>query len=167
MVIWLLGLPGAGKTTLGVKLEQYLNEQEKSCCLIDGNIVRDFFNNDLGYSKEERILNMKRIMLSAYFLEKSNVIAIVCNISPFKSMRNFARNKFADYIEIYLSKPYESARMEPGKEKIYNQNETPVIGRDIPFEIPENYDLKLNTETETVNESFEKIINFLKKRRNL
>ena len=82
-------------------------------------------------------------------------------------MRNFARNKFADYIEIYLSKPYESARMEPGKEKIYNQNETPVIGRDIPFEIPENYDLKLNTETETVNESFEKIINFLKKRRNL
>jgi adenylylsulfate kinase len=163
MVIWLLGLPGAGKTTLGLKLEKYLKQKNLQCCLIDGNIVRDFFNNDLGYTKEERIINMKRIMLAAFLLEKNGIIPVVCNISPFKSMRDFARKKFNNYIEIYLAKPFHKAKEEITKREVYQQNQTPIVGREIPFEEPDSYNLKLYTHVETVEESFDKIIEYLKK----
>ena len=64
MVIWLIGISGAGKTTLGNKIHKYLSDKKLKSFIIDGDIVREFYNNDLGYSKEERISNIKRIMLS-------------------------------------------------------------------------------------------------------
>ena len=58
MVIWLIGISGAGKTTLGNMLQEYLKERNKKSFVIDGNIVRDFFENDLGYSREDRMANL-------------------------------------------------------------------------------------------------------------
>ena len=104
MVIWLLGISGAGKTTLGKELHTIFNQNNIKSFIIDGDIVRDFYNNDLGYSKSDRISNIKRIMLSAYVLEQNGIIPIVCNISPFEFLRDFARDKFDKYVEVYLKR---------------------------------------------------------------
>ena len=76
MVIWLIGISGAGKTTLGNKLHDYFKNNNTKSFIIDGDLVRNFYNNDLGYSKADRIANIKRIMLSAYTLEQE-IIPII------------------------------------------------------------------------------------------
>ena len=91
MVVWLIGISGAGKSTLGVKLKRYYESNNVKTFLLDGDIVRDFYDNDLGYSREDRIANIKRIMLSAYVLEQNGIVPIVCNISPFEHLRCFCR----------------------------------------------------------------------------
>ena len=70
--------------------------------MIDGDQVRGFFNSDLGYSKKNREENIKRIIYAAHVLEEANIIAIVCNISPFQNLRDLCRQKFKNYSEIYL-----------------------------------------------------------------
>ena len=104
MVIWLLGISGAGKSTLGNLLKQYFDRNAVKSFILDGDSVRNFFDNDLGFSVDERRQNIKRILLAAQALEQSGVIPIVCNISPFEDLRQFAREKFNDYVQIYLQK---------------------------------------------------------------
>src|SRR3990170_7012687 len=101
MVIWFIGISGAGKTTLGKKLQQYFDDARKKSFLIDGNLARSFFDNDLGYSKKDRVANIKRITFAAHVLGQSDVITIVCCISPFESLRELARKRIKDYNEIY------------------------------------------------------------------
>ena len=163
MVIWLIGISGAGKTTLGDKLNQYFDKKNKKTFIIDGDIVRNFYDNDLGYSKEDRIANIKRIMLSAYVLEKSGIIPIVCNISPFEFLRDFAREKFDDYHEIYLLKDLNIAKKNDVKE-IYkkNTNKTELIGIDTIFETPSKSNLTIEVDKEDIEESFQKIILYIR-----
>lgn len=132
--------------------------------MIDGDIVREFYDNDLGYSKEERISNIKRIMLSTYVLEKNNIIPIVCNISPFENLRDFARDKFDSYHEIYLNKNISIAK-ENDVKGIYKNNfkKTSLIGVDMKFEEPTKSNLTINVDSESEEISFEKIINYINK----
>ena len=102
MVIWLLGISGAGKSTLGNLLKKYFDRKAVKSFILDGDSVRNFFDNDLDFSADERRQNIKRILLAAHALEQSGVIPIVCNISPFEDLRQFAREKFNDYVQIYL-----------------------------------------------------------------
>lgn len=163
MIIWLMGISGSGKTTLGRRVKKYFDSIGKRSCLIDGDIVRNFYDNDLGYSKEERISNIKRIMLAAHLLEENNVVCIVCNILPFEELRKFARKKMKKYIEIYLKRSLNQCKADDVK-NVYkqNMNKTEIVGIDIEFEEPENSDLIIDTENEMEEQSFEKIINHLK-----
>lgn len=156
MVIWLLGISGAGKTTLGNKLKKYYNNKNIKSFIIDGDLVRDFYDNDLGYSIEERKSNIKRIMLSAYLLEKNNIIPIVCNISPFQSLRDFAKQKFDDYHEIYLKREIKTIS---NKNDVYDS--TNVVGVDLDFDEPLNANLIIYTSKQNVEDSLSEIINYL------
>ncbi len=162
MVIWLIGISGAGKTTLGNKIHNHYVKKNQKSFIIDGDIVRSFYNNDLGYTKEDRIANIKRIMLSAYVLEKNGIIPIVCNISPFENLRNFAREKFENYQEIYLKKNIQDAKSNDVKE-IYKNNlhKTDLVGIDMVFEEPQYSNLILEVDKETEEASFNKIISHL------
>lgn len=102
MVIWLIGISGAGKTTIGKRLEEHFNNLNIKNYLLDGDEVRDLFDRDLGYSDEEREANIKRIILGAYLLDKNDIIGIVCNIAPLEKLRALARTKIIGYNEIYL-----------------------------------------------------------------
>jgi len=165
MVIWLIGLSGSGKTTLGNKLKEHCDRLGQKSFIIDGNLVRDFFDNDLGYSKEDRVANIKRIMLSAHTLSQNGIIVIVCNISPFEELREFARKKIKDYTEIYLKRDVEAC-MRNDVIKMYQGNigKTEIVGIDLGFDEPKNSDLTVHTGEETVEESFQKIVNYLTNR---
>ena len=153
MLIWLLGISGSGKTTLAKELKKYFDSKNIKSYIIDGDLVRDFFDRDLGYSKKERIENIKRVMIAAKVLEDNGIIPIVANISPFEELREFARKKFNKYIEIYLKRDLEKI---DNKEDVYNDKN--VLGVDLEFEEPQKPDLIIDTGKNGIKESLEKII---------
>ena len=165
MVIWLLGISGAGKSTLGLRLKQYYDSKAVQSFILDGDIVRSFFDNDLGYSVDERRQNIKRILLAAHVLEQNGVIPIVCNISPFEELRAFARGKFDEYVQIYLQKSVSVAQGNDVK-NIYKDNisKTPIAGVDFAFDEPLVSELVIPVDSESVDASFSRIILFLAER---
>tara|TARA_B100000029_G_scaffold439696_1_gene456412 strand:- start:3327 stop:3833 length:507 start_codon:yes stop_codon:yes gene_type:complete len=162
MVVWLIGLSGAGKTTLGSKVKDLFDEQNIRSFVLDGDLVRNFFNNDLGYSEAERRQNIKRIMLAAAVLEKTDIVPIVCNISPFEDLREFARGSFDQYIQIYLRKDIQNAQQSDVK-NVYkdHQDKTPIVGLDLGFDEPQQSELVIDVDGDTVEESFNRIKNIL------
>lgn len=163
MVIWLIGISGAGKTTLGNKLKEYFDGLRKKSFIVDSHFIREFFENDLKYSKEDRVANVKRVILAANILNENGIIAIICNISPFEFLREFARRKIKDYNEIYLKKDLEICKKDD-VQKMYQNNigKTEIVGIDLKFDQPRNSDLIIDTGKENVEESSKKIINYLK-----
>jgi adenylylsulfate kinase len=166
MVIWLLGISGAGKSTLGELIKNHYDTNGVQSFVLDGDVVRTFFDNDLSYSIDERRQNIKRILLAAHVLEQNGVIPIVCNISPFEDLRQFARDKFSDYIQIYLEKSITIAKHNDVK-NIYSDNisKSPIVGIDMPFDEPKNNDLVIPVDHETVSASFARVISLLDERR--
>ena len=163
MIIWLIGISGSGKSTLGNLLFSQISKTGNKVRLIDGDIVRDFFNNDLGYSRKAREENIKRIIYGAYLLENENIITIVCNISPFQKLRYFCRNNFRQYIEIYLEKDYETAKINDVKGVYKNNKILPndIVGSDILFEDPVTCDLRISTDNCTIEHAMQQITVFL------
>ncbi len=141
MLIWLLGISGSGKTTIAQELKKHFDKTGIKSFIIDGDIVRDFYDNDLGYSKEDRVANIKRIMLSAYLLEKNGIIPIVANISPFEFLRDFARKKFDNYLEVYLKRDIQNII---NKDFVYKESKN-VVGVDMVFDEPTKPSLTLDT----------------------
>ena len=165
MVIWLLGISGAGKSTLGKRLKNYYDTKDVHSFILDGDVVRTFFDNDLSYSVVDRRQNIKRILLAAYVLEQNGVIPIVCNISPFEDLRQFARDTFHHYVQIYLEKSMPIAQQNDVK-NIYknNSSKTPIVGINLEFDEPLMSELVIPVDTETVDESFARIILLLNER---
>jgi adenylylsulfate kinase len=165
MVIWLLGISGAGKTTLGSKLLKYLKNKYKQCCIIDGDEVRSLFDNDLGYTAPDRENNIKRIILAAYMLDKCGIYTIVCNISPFERLRELCRSKIAGYNEIYLRKKIQNS-MENDVKNVYSNNlgKTEIVGVDLAFEEPKHPDMVLEVDNETEEESYLRIVSYIEAR---
>jgi len=159
MIIWLLGISGVGKTTLAKELKKYFNKKNIKSFIIDGDYVRDFFDRDLGYSEKERKENIKRVMIAAKVLEDNGIIPIVANISPFEELREFARKKFDDYIEIYLKRDLKEIK---NKDFVYSGKN--VVGVDLRFDEPKNADLVIDTGEVSVKEALEKIVSLLKEK---
>lgn len=162
MIIWLIGISGAGKTTIGRKLEIYFKESGKKCYLLDGDEVRDLFDRDLGYSDADREANIKRIILGAYLLDKNDIIGIICNIGPLEHLRQLARKKIAGYNEIYLKKDIKIS-MENDVKGIYKDNlgKTEIVGINATFDEPQTPDLVLEVDTMTVEESCQAVIDYI------
>ena len=167
MVIWIIGISGSGKSTLGNMLKKYFDEEGLDSQIIDGDVVRSFFNDDLGYGAEDREQNIKRILLASSLLESNGIVPIICNIGPFEHLRLFAREKFNNYIQIYLYKRMENAKKNDVK-NIYRDNVdvTPIVGIDLLFEEPEFNELVLKVDDESKEESLKKIINYLESVKN-
>lgn len=162
MILWLIGISGAGKTTIGRKLETYFQNRGQKCYLLDGDEVRNFFDGDLGYSESDREANIKRILLGAYLLDKNEIVGIICNISPFERLRKMARLKIAGYNEIYLKRDIQSSIRNDVKEMYKNNTgKTAIVGLDTIFEEPEHPNLVLDTEKLTEEETFQQIVDFV------
>lgn len=162
MIIWLIGISGAGKTTLGKNLERFYKDKGFKTYRLDGDEVRNLFDNDLGYTIEDRELNVKRIILGAYVLDQNDIIGIICNISPFQNLRDLARRKIAGYNEIYLEKDIQISIKDDVK-GIYKENmgKTDIIGLGQCFDEPTNCDLHIKVDEMTEDESFQMIKKYI------
>ncbi len=167
-IIWLTGISGAGKTTLGELLLADLKQANLQAVLLDGDVVRDFFEHDLGYERKDRIQNVKRIAFAAHLLSQNGITVIVANIAPFVEVRDFVRRKLgASYIQIYLRSSLETVSRRDVKGH-YQKNKagqlSHVIGVDDAYEVPRNPDLVVDTENIPVHQSHQTIFSYLSKK---
>jgi len=167
-VIWLTGPSGSGKTTLAFRLNKEFEARKIPVEVLDGDMVRDFFENDLGYSRAERIQNVKRIAFAAMMIAKNGTHAIVANIAPYYEVRDFIRRRIKNYLQVYCRASLTTlksrdvkghyARAEKGEMK-------EMVGLDDPYEIPRHPDLILETDRESVDQSFRRLVSFCEERK--
>ncbi len=106
-VVWFTGLSGAGKSTLAEALAPELRALGKRVELLDGDIVRTHFSKGLGFSREDRDLNVARIAFVAHLLARNGVVVLVAAISPFREARELARKTIGDFVEVHVAPPLE------------------------------------------------------------
>ena len=167
-VLWLTGLSGAGKSTVANQLKTRFDEHGIRSMILDGDEVRAFFENDLGYSEKDRTFNVKRIAFGAKLISDLGVHAIVANIAPYAEVRQFIRNKIPTYIEIYLDVSLEEARKRDVKGHYgkYDRGELKsVSGLDDRYDVPTSPHLVLKTAHESVGQSVQKIWNYLEEKK--
>ena len=165
-VIWLLGLSGCGKTTLAKGLQRALAEQHGiQAEILDGDAVRALDARPLGYSREDRMINIRRIIHMSKLLSRNNVATIVANISPYQELRALARTELPGYVEIHLDCPVEVCAQRDPKglyARAARGEDHHVIGVGEPFEPPLSPDLVVNTAGTTEAEALRRILGYLR-----
>ena len=161
-VLWFTGLSGSGKSTIAVGLEKKLTEMGKLCYRLDGDNLRHGLNSDLGFSKEEREENIRRVAEVAALFKDAGVITLVSFIAPYKKMREFARKVCGEqFYEIYVKASVGVCKSRDPK-GLYKKAEAGEIsdftGISAPYEEPENPDLILDTASVSVKEAVEKVL---------
>ncbi|MDC1539023.1 adenylyl-sulfate kinase [Pelagibacteraceae bacterium] len=161
--IWLTGISGSGKTTIGNALEQKLYHQRKLTYFIDADNIRLGINKDLGFSQNDRVENIRRIAEISKLMIDAGLIVIVATISPFQNERNFARSLFCkkEFYEIFVNTPLSVCQNRDSKnlyKKSAKDSSINKIGLGIGYEIPKNPDLIVSTEKEKVEEIADRIL---------
>jgi len=166
--LWFTGLSGAGKTTISRLLEGHLRERGSKLEILDGDIVRENLSKGLGFSKEDRDTNIRRIAFVADLLSRNGVPVITAAISPYKELRNEARELMGDrFIETFVNASVEvcAARDVKGLyEKAFAGEIKEFTGVSDPYEAPLDPEISLDTENESPEESAQKVIDYLEER---
>src|SRR5215467_4225997 len=110
VTIWFTGLPSAGKSTLAQAVEQRLKACGRSVEVLDGDVVRTHLSKGLGFSREDRDTNIKRIAFVCDLLTRNGVICIAAAISPYREARAWARRQIGNFVEVYVRCPLETCR---------------------------------------------------------
>lgn len=168
MVLWFTGLSGSGKSTVANAVEKVLHSQSKHTYILDGDNVRRGLNNDLDFSKEGREENIRRIGEVANLMVDAGLIVLTAFVSPFKADRDMVRKTVgADkFIEVFVDCPLEvcEQRDVKGLYKKARAGEIPdFTGITSPFEAPDQPDIHLHTDTETLEESVANVLQYLSK----
>jgi bifunctional enzyme CysN/CysC len=169
MVLWLTGLPAAGKTTLAGLLHRRLTAMGRKSYVLDGDVVRRGLSRDLGFSEADRAENVRRIAEVAKLMADAGLIAIVALISPYREERRKARALMPEgrFIEIFVDTPLEEAERRDPKglyRKARRGELTNFTGVDAPYEAPENPELRIATLSETPESGIERILAWLASR---
>ncbi|RMD96876.1 MAG: adenylyl-sulfate kinase [Calditrichaeota bacterium] len=159
--IWLTGLSGAGKSTISTHLVPLLKERGCKVEVLDGDIVRTNLSKGLGFSKEDRDTNIRRIGFVCHLLTRNGVFVIAAAISPYRSVREENRRLIKDFVEVYVKASLETC-IERDVKGLYKKALAGEIksftGVSDPYEPPENPELICDTEHESPAESAQKII---------
>src|SRR5437879_10460555 len=159
-VVWFTGLSGAGKSTLADALVPELRAKGKKVELLDGDIVRTHLSKGLGFSREDRDTNIKRIAFVASLLTRNDVVCISAAIAPYREAREWARREVGDFVEVYVKCPIEVCRQRDvkGLYKLVDEGKIKnFTGVDDPYEEPEHPELVIETDKESIEESVERI----------
>jgi adenylylsulfate kinase len=165
-VIWLTGLSGSGKSTIGHALEKRLFDSARLATVLDGDNVRHGLNSDLGFSPEDRDENIRRVGEVAALMARAGLVTIVTFISPYRDARNRARQAAGElpFFEVSVEAPFEEcARRDP--KGLYAKARAGQIknftGVDAPYEAPEQPELVLQTASQSVEECVEALVGML------
>jgi adenylylsulfate kinase len=168
VVLWFTGLSGSGKSTLAHALEEKLFQKGCRTFVLDGDNVRHGLNSNLDFSESDRAENIRRISEVSKLMLESGLIVMTAFISPFNKDRNEAKKLISndDFIEIYCKASLEICEARDVK-GLYKKARAGKIknytGIDSPYEVPENPDLIIDTDNETLDNAVFKILNFLEK----
>ena len=161
MVIWLCGLSGSGKTTIGSALFRMLKPLIPGLVIIDGDIIRDLFGNDLGFDLQSRLVQIGRIQRFVKFLNDQDLPVIVAALYSNDELLSRNRNLFKRYFEVYVKAPFEilEERDTKGLYKSIRLGEiVDVVGIDIAWSEPKHPDLVADTEKNSATEIASEII---------
>ena len=163
-VIWFTGLSGSGKTTIAHQVEETLLESGVPVEILDGDVVRENLSKGLGFSKEDRDINIRRIAFVAHLLQRNGVFVLTAAISPYRAIREEARAMIKDFVEVYAEAPLEVCE-ERDVKGLYAKARAGEIkgftGIDDPYEPPPRPEVTCKTDQETVEESAQKVIDKL------
>lgn len=161
VTLWFTGLSGAGKTTISKEVAQKLRSRDYKLEILDGDIVRQNLTKGLGFSKEDRDENIRRIGFVAHMLTRNGVIVIVSAISPYREVREEVRKRIGDFVEVYVNAPLEVCE-ERDVKGLYRRARAGEIkgftGIDDPYESPLNPDIECRTDLESLAESTDKVL---------
>jgi adenylyl-sulfate kinase len=159
-VVWLTGLSGAGKTTIAQDLSSRLRHEGWPVEVLDGDAVRELLGKGLGFSREDRDLNVRRIAFVAHLLSRNGVAVIVSAISPFRSTRDEARELLSRFVEVHVQCPIEELLRRDTKglyARAVRGEIANFTGISDPYEKPLAPEVVVRTDLESLDESVERI----------
>jgi len=163
--LWFTGLSQAGKTTLGDRIYKILKEKGIKVERLDGDIIRQSLSKDLGFSKEDREENIRRVGTLAKLFSQKGIAVVASFISPYRKQRKELRKKIPNFIEIFCNCPLELCEKRD-KKGLYQKARKGIIknftGISAPYQKPKNPEIELRTDKLTIEECVQKIINYLK-----
>lgn len=162
--LWFTGLSGAGKSTLAHALEAELRVRGSKVEILDGDVVRTHLSKGLGFSKEDRDTNIRRIGFVCHLLSRNGVAAISAAISPYRAIRDELRVQIGDFVEVFVSASLETCIQRDVKglyAKAIAGEIKEFTGVSDPYEEPLNPEVVVETDKETVEQSLTKILNYL------
>src|SRR3990172_3952069 len=155
-VVWFTGLSGAGKTTIAHQLEGVLRDRGMKVEVLDGDVVRTHLSKGLGFSKEDRDINIRRIGWVCHVLTRNEVAAIGAAISPYRAIRDENRKMIGRFVEVYCECPIPVLTKRDPKglyEKALRGEIKGFTGIDDPYEPPDKPEVLIHSDKETVDES--------------
>jgi len=165
-VLWLTGLPGSGKTTIARNLEPKLRKLDWPVEILDGDEIRQNLSKGLGFSREDRETHLKRAAYVAKLLSRNGVAVIAAFISPYRSVREYARKETTNFIEVFVKCSLQVCAQRDPK-GLYKKASTGEIknltGPQDVYEEPLTPDLVVETDKQTVEESVNLILEKLNK----
>ena len=169
--LWFTGLSGAGKSTIANLVERRLHAMGRHTYLLDGDNLRLGLNKDLGFTDEARVENVRRVAEVAHLMVDAGLIVLACVISPFRSERRFARERFAEgeFVEVFVDTPLEECERRDVK-GLYRKARAGMIrnftGIDSPYEAPETPELHLRSGEARAEQLAERVVAYLLAREN-
>lgn len=166
MMLWLTGLSGSGKSTVAIALERELHKRGLLCRILDGDNIRSGINNNLGFSEEDRIENIRRIAEIGKLFVDTGIITIAAFISPNNDLRQMAARIIGpeDFFEIFISTPLEECEKRDVKGLYAKARQGEIknfTGISAPFEAPEHPALSLDTSKMSLEESVRSLLELI------
>jgi adenylyl-sulfate kinase len=159
--LWFTGLPSSGKSTLARRVEEILLERGMNVEVLDGDEVRETLSKGLGFSKEDRDTNVRRIGFVAKLLARNGTVAVTAAISPYRDVRDEMRRAIGRFVEVYVEAPIDVLK-ERDVKGLYKKALAGEIkhftGVDDPYEAPLKPEVLVRSDQETVDQSVAKII---------
>ncbi|HXS35391.1 MAG TPA: adenylyl-sulfate kinase [Flavipsychrobacter sp.] len=169
MIIQFCGLSGSGKTTLALRVKELLRENDIPVEIIDGDVYRKILSDDLGFSKEDRNTNIRRLAFVASKMSVPGIVAIICTINPYDDIRKEISELYPDVKTVFIDCDIETVIKRDTKglysrallpddhpDKIHN-----LTGINDPFEIPQAPDLVIKSDSETVEACADRLLEFI------
>jgi adenylylsulfate kinase-like enzyme len=163
MVIWIIGLSGTGKTTLATQVVERIRQSNGKVVLLDGDLIRTLFGNDVDHTIEGRRRNAERLSVLSKYLADQGIDVVAAVLSIFPEWQRWNRENIANYSEVYMKASMETLLRRDIKNlyaKAMRGEITNVVGVDIPFPEPENPDLVLdnNMDRHDLNDFIERVL---------